>query len=167
MIKRETWALVIPISILPAIWCVAAMLTGVGPAAAAMISATLYVILVKSVADALKMSLSFVLGVVEAVISIMIVGALSAAIPMIAALPLTMIVMVALVIIIQTFIVKWTDLFSMLCGFAVSMTVLTMVDPSAMMGMAVQLAVAMLVGIWWIGFVGTRIMGAIMAGGKK
>jgi len=72
-----------------------------------------------------------------------------------------MIVMVALVIIVQSFIGKAADLFSWLCSFAVSMTVFSLTPPDQMMGMAVQLAVSMLVGIWWIGFVGVRIMGAL------
>jgi hypothetical protein len=159
MIKRETWALVVPIALLPAIWSVIAGFVGVTVPAVAMISATLYVILVKSIPDAVKMSVGFVLGVITAVISLMIIGALPIAPPV--AIPLVMIVMVALVIIIQSFIGKYADLFSWLCSFAVSMTVFSLTPTDKMMGMAVQLIVSMLVGIWWIGFVGVKIMGAI------
>ena len=159
MIKRETWALVVPISLLPAIWSVVASFAGISTAAVAMISATLYVIVVKTTADAVRMSVGFVLGVVTAVISLMIIGSLP--LNFVVALTLTMIVMVALVIIVQSFIGKIADLFSWLCGFAVAMTVFGLVPPEQMMSVAVQLAVSMLAGIWWIGFVGVRIMGAI------
>lgn len=165
MIKRETWAMVVPISLLPAIWSVVAGLVGITVPAVAMISATLFVIVVKTTKDAVMMSVGFVLGVISAVLSFMIIGSLP--LPIMVAVPIVMIVMVALVIIIQSFIPMVADLFSWLCGFAVAMTVMNLVPPEQMMGTAVQLIVSMLAGIWWIGFVGVRIIAALSKPAEK
>lgn len=151
--------MVVPISLLPAIWSVVAGFAGISTAAVAMISATLYVIVVKTTADAVRMSVGFVLGVVTAVLSLTIISMLP--LNFMVSLTVVMIVMVALVIIVQSFIPKIADLFSWLCGFAVAMTVFGIAAPEQMMTLAWQLVISMLAGIWWIGFVGVRIMAAI------
>ncbi|MCQ2557589.1 MAG: DUF1097 family protein [Oscillospiraceae bacterium] len=161
MNKKEIIAKIVSISGLPAIWCLAAILLGIGPAPAAMVSATMYVIYGKKAKPAI-MTVSIILSVIFAYCIVSLIGALTANASPAVVTPLVLFIGVGIIIVIQELLKKFTDLPTILGGFATGMLGLTMVSPDAMPKMGIELVIAMLVGLWWIGVLGDVVMGAMM-----
>lgn len=165
MIKKETWAMVIGISFVPAVWAVIANHIGVEIAATAMISACPYVLAGKTVKDSLSMTVGLLLGIVWTRITFLLMSSLTFNADIVTFVVL--VVMVALAIIISSFAPKAIHCVSWLCGFALGLTVLGLSDVSAYNIMSLKLALAMIVGDWCVGFLGSKIIGACMKAFNK
>lgn len=158
MIKKETWSMVIGISIIPAVWAVIANHIGVTIAAVSMISACPYVLAGKNAKDAVAMTLGLFLGIVWARLTFVLMGALTFNPDLVTFLVLAF--MVAILIIIDSFIPKIVDCVAWLCGFAIAITVLGSCTPDVLNTMSLHLVLAMAVGVWCVGYVGSLIIGA-------
>jgi len=150
--------MVIGISIIPAIWAVIANHIGVTIAAVSMISACPYVLAGKNAKDACSMTLGLLLGIVWARLTFILMGALTFNPDLVTFLVLVF--MVAILIVIDSFIPKYVDCIAWLCGFAIAITVLGPCTPDVINTMSLHLALAMVVGIWCVGYLGGIIIGA-------
>lgn len=166
MITRETWAKVASLSLLPAFWAVAAGLTDVKTAAVAMIAATIYVMGAKEPRDNLTMTIGFLLGVVFSYASVLLLTVLPFA-PLVSTC-IILIVVVALIVILQSLITNYANLFAWLCSYSVGMTLFGMFPQEEQLSIAVQLVVSMLVGVWFVGWLGGKLMAVLLQPhGKK
>lgn len=156
MITRETWAKVVSLSVLPAFWAAAAGLTNVRTAAVAMIAATIYVMGAKSFHDGLPMTVGFLLGIVFSLGSVLLIPVLPFS--NLISTCLVLLVVVAIIVILQSFLSKVSNLFAWLCSYSVGMTLFGLFPREELGSIALQLAISMLVGVWFIGWLGQKIM---------
>lgn len=149
----ETWTLALCIALFPPIWAVFAPFIQVTTGSVALICAGLYVAHGNSPKNAVKISVGFVLGDLWAILALRLMAAL----PVLqsAALFVTLFVMGGLAVLISGFVPKYIDTPSWLCGWAIGLTILSPLPQTEVLSLAWQIAVAMLVGVWYVGvFVG-------------
>ena len=161
MIKRETWATVVGISTIPALWAVLTNHISIHTGTTAMAAAAVYVLAAKSPKDGIRMTIGELLGIVWTMITLWLMKTLTFNADI--ATFLILFVMVAVIIIICSFLPKVIDLFGWLVGYALALTVLIPVAQAGgdTMSYCIQLAVSFLVGIWCVGCVGGMIIQAI------
>lgn len=160
MITRETWAKVVSLSVLPAFWAAAAGLTSVRTAAVAMIAATIYVMGAKGVRDGLTMTVGFLLGIVFSLGSVLLIPVLP--FPDTISTCLVLLVVVAIIVILQSLLSNISNLFAWLCSYSVGMTLFRLFPGEQSGSIALQLAVSMLAGVWFIGWLGQKIMAVLL-----
>lgn len=149
----EIWTLALCIALFPPIWAVCAPYIQVTTGSVALICAGLYVAHGNSAKNALKISIGFLLGDLWAIAALRLMAALPFS--QSAALFVTLFVMGGLAVLISGFIPKYIDTPSWLCGWAIGLTILSPVSQTEVLSLAWQIAVAMLVGVWYVGvFVG-------------
>ena len=151
MIKDARLALAISIGILPPIWAVVSGHLGIACGAVALICAGIYVSAGNKVELALPMSLGFLLSDLMAVGAIWLMENL----PFMADVNtfLTLAVLGFVAVLICTRLENVFFLPAVLSGWAVGLTVMGPMGFANLGSMPLQVAIAMLAGVWYAGFV--------------
>lgn len=156
MITRETWVKVVSLAVLPVFWVAAAGLTNVIAAPVAMIAATIYVMGAKTVRDGLTMTAGFLLGIIFSFGSILLIPVLPFS--DLISTCIVLLVVVSIIVILQSLLYKVSNLFAWLCSYSVGMTLFSLCPEERLESIALQLAVSMLVGVWFMGWLGQKVM---------
>ena len=141
--------LALGIALLPPIWAVLAPHFGVSTGAVALICAGLYVASGNNVRDGVRISLGFLGGDVWAVLALLVMKLL----PLNEELELfiTLFVMGALAVIISSAVPKIIYTPSWLCGWAIGLSLMAPVGIDSVGTLPIEIGVAMLVGVWYVG----------------
>ena len=147
--NRETLTLALLIALLPPLWAVLAPTLGVQTGAVALICAGVYVAAGNDRKKALPMSLGFLAGDAWAV----------AALRIMELLPfggngkrcVTLCLMGALAVLIASALPRVFFLPAWLCGWAIGLTVMGPMELKLLGTTPLQIAAAMLVGVWYVG----------------
>jgi hypothetical protein len=149
MFSKETKTLAICIAILPPLWAVLAPYLGVNTGAVALICAGLYVTNGNKLSDGLRITAGFLLGDLWALLAVKIMEIMNLN-PNVE-LFCTLCILGALAVLISSKLEKLIFLPAWLCGWAIGLTILTMVEPAKTLSYFIQIAVAMLAGVWYVG----------------
>ncbi|SEL00291.1 Protein of unknown function [Pseudobutyrivibrio ruminis] len=153
---KEKWinvlTLAFTVALLPPIWAVLSPYIGVTVGAVALICAGLFACLGNNIKKAIPVSLGFLLGDVWAFIALTIM-AHSTLNPNLT-LYLTLFVMGGLAVILGTIGEKAIFVPAWLAGWAIGLTIMGPMDIAAVGSMPLQIAAAMLAGVWYVGVVG-------------
>lgn len=147
--KKEILILSIGIALLPPLWAVLAPYIGISTGAVALICAGLYVTNGNKQEDGLKIMFGFWCGDLWAVLAILIMGYIDLN-PNIE-LFLTLSILGFFAVIIASLFEKIIFLPSWLCGWAIGLTIMTGGDIINLQQIFIQIAIAMAVGIWYVG----------------
>ena len=153
---KEKWinalTLAFTVALLPPIWAVLSPYIGVTVGAVALICAGLFACLGNNIKKAIPVSLGFLLGDAWAVIALTIMahGSLNPNLT----LYLTLFVMGGLAVILGTIGEKAIFVPAWLAGWAIGLTIMGTMDVAAVGSMPLQIAAAMLAGVWYVGVVG-------------
>lgn len=137
------------IALLPPLWAVLAPYIGISTGAVALICAGLYVTNGNKLKDGLKIMFGFWCGDLWAVLAIFIMEYLKWNQNL--ELFLTLSVLGFFAVIIASFFEKIIYLPSWLCGWAIGLTIMTAENIVNLQGISIQIAVAMAVGVWYVG----------------
>lgn len=153
--KKETGILAFCIALFPPIWAVFAPYIGVTTGAVALICAGLYVANGNKASDAVKISLGFLMGDIWAVLAIFIMKCL----PLNKDINLfaTLFVLGGLGVIISSLLSRWIFCPALLCGWAIGLTILAPVGYEKLGSLPIQIGTAMLVGVWYVGVIVSKI----------
>lgn len=153
---KEKWinalTLAFTVALLPPIWAVLSPYIGVTVGAVALICAGLFACLGNNIKKAIPVSLGFLLGDVWAVIALTIMAHSSLGPNF--TLYLTLFVMGGLAVILGTIGEKAIFVPAWLAGWAIGLTIMGPMDATAVGSMPLQIAAAMLAGVWYVGVVG-------------
>ena len=153
---RDKWinvfTLAFTVASLPPLWAVASTYVGVTVGAVALICAGLFAVLNNDIKMAVPVSIGFLCGDVWAVIATKVMGASTLG-PNITVY-CTLFVLGGLAVIIGSAFEKFIFVPAWLCGWAIGLTIMGPMNPSALGTMPFQIAAAMLAGVWYVGVVG-------------
>ena len=146
---KDTLTLAFGIALLPPIWAVISPYIGVTTGAVALICAGLYVTNGNKIGDAVKISISFLLGDLWAVVAL----ALMDWMPLNESLEtfIVLFVLGGLAVIIGALSPKLIFTPAWLCGWAIGLTIMVPGGFTQMGTLPVQIGVAMLAGVWYVG----------------
>lgn len=147
--KADTLALAFCIALLPPIWAVAAPYFNVTTGAVALICAGLCAANGDKSSDAVKISVGFLLGDFWAWLAVLIMD-VSPINPDLE-LFLTLFVMGGLAVILSSLAPKWIFCPAWLCGWAIGLTIMAPLGFSQTGSLPIQIGVAMLAGVWYVG----------------
>jgi len=147
--KKDTLILAFCIALFPPIWAVIAPYIGVTTGAVALICAGLYVANGNKTSDAVKISIGFLMGDLWAVFALFIMKYLPFNKDM--NLFATLFVLGGLGVIISSLLAKWIFCPSLLCGWAIGLTILAPVEYGKLKSLPIQIGAAMLAGVWYVG----------------
>ncbi len=147
--KAETLTLALCIALLPPIWAVAAPYLNVTTGAVALICAGLCAANGDKTADAVKISIGFLLGDFWAWLAVWVMDIMPWNPD--AELFGTLFVMGGLAVIFSSLAPKWIFCPAWLCGWAIGLTTMAPGGFSAVETLPLQIAAAMLVGVWYVG----------------
>lgn len=147
--KKEILILSIGIALLPPLWAVLAPYIGISTGAVALICAGLYVTNGNKQEDGLKIMFGFWCGDLWAVLAILIMEYINLNPNL--ELFLTLGVLGFLAVIIASLFEKIIFLPSWLCGWAIGLTIMTCENIINLQGISIQIAIAMAVGVWYVG----------------
>ena len=154
--KKEKWinnlTLAFTVAALPPIWAVCSTYIGVSVGAVALICAGLFALLGNDLKMAVPTSLGFLCGDIWAVIAVNVMARLGLG-PN-ATVYVTLFVMGGLAVIIGSALEKFILVPAWLAGWAIGLTIMGPMDVNALGTMPVQIGVAMLAGVWYVGVVG-------------
>lgn len=140
------------IGLFPPIWAVWSSMMSIETGAVALICAGLYVIN-ENRADATKITIGLFMGDLWAGIAIILQTHLM--FPESVNIFTTLCILGMLAVIFSSLVEKYISCPAWLCGWAVGLTVLGKIDLSgnmkSMVGMQIQIAIAMFVGVWYVG----------------
>lgn len=122
---------------------------GVSTGAVALICAGLYVANGNNIKNALKISLGFLCGDIWAVTALKLMDIMQFNED--AELYITLFVLGGLAVIIGSVLEKWIFVPSWLCGWAIGLTIMAPVGIDAIGSLPIQIGVAMLAGVWYVG----------------
>lgn len=163
--RREVFALALGIALLPPLWAVLAPFLGITTGAVALICAGVYVANGNRVKDGVRISVGFLLGDLWAVAVLALTEWLR--FNESAELFAVLFVLGAVAVLASSFVPKAVYLPSWLCGWAVGLTVMGAGGFSGMGTLPLQIAVSMLVGVWYVGY-GVDLFARCLGGrGKK
>lgn len=148
-ITIETLTLAFCIALFPPIWAVIAPHINVSTGAVALICAGLYVTNGNKSSDAVKISIAFLLGDLWAVFALKIMDIMNFNAD--TELFITLFILGGLAVLISACFPKWIFTLAWLCGWAVGLTILVPMGWGYLGSMPIQIAAAMLVGIWYVG----------------
>ena len=148
-ITIETLTLAFCIALFPPIWAVIAPNINVSTGAVALICAGLYVTNGNKRSDAVKISIGFLLGDFWAVFALKIMDIMNFNADM--ELFITLFILGGLAVLISACFPKWIFTPAWLCGWAVGLTILAPIGWGHLGSIPVQIAAAMLAGIWYVG----------------
>lgn len=147
--KWDVLTLAFCIALLPPIWAVLAPHFGVSTGAVALICAGLYAAKGNEAADAVRISVGFLLGDfwAWAALHVMDLMHLNPDLEVF----ITLFVMGGLAVLISGLAPKWIFCPAWLCGWAIGLTIMTPLGMEGMVGYPVQIGAAMLAGVWYVG----------------
>lgn len=145
----EVWMLALGIALFPPIWAVIAPHFGIQTGAVALICAGVYVTNGNKKSDAIKISIGFLLGDAWAVIALKIMDMMKWNPDM--ELFITLFVLGGLAVLISAMISQYIFCPAWLCGWAIGLTILSPIGLVDMKTIPFQIAIAMLVGVWYVG----------------
>lgn len=148
--KKEVLALATGIALLPPLWAVLSGHFGVTCGAVALICAGIYVTNGNKAEDGVKISLGFLLSDLMAVAAMWCMENLPFSADVNTFLTLAVIGFVA--VIFASAFEKWIFLPAVLCGWAIGLTVMGPLGTAGMGSLPIQIAVAMLAGVWYVGW---------------
>ena len=148
--KKEVLALATGIALLPPLWAVLSGHFGVTCGAVALICAGIYVTNGNKAEDGVKISLGFLLSDLMAVAAMWCMENLPFSADVNTFLTLAVIGFVAVVF--ASAFEKWIFLPAVLCGWAIGLTVMGPLGTAGMGSLPIQIAVAMLAGVWYVGW---------------
>lgn len=147
--NRETLTLALLIALLPPLWAVLAPTLGVQTGAVALICAGVYVSAGNDRKKAVPMSLGFLAGDAWAVLALWVMSVLPFGGN--GNLFVTLCLMGALAVLIASALPRVFFLPAWLCGWAIGLTVLAPMGLGNLGTTPLQIAAAMLVGVWYVG----------------
>lgn len=147
--NRETLTLALLIALLPPLWAVLAPTLGVQTGAVALICAGVYVSAGNDRKKAVPMSLGFLAGDAWAVLALWVMSVLPFGGN--GNLFVTLCLMGALAVLIASALPRVFFLPAWLCGWAIGLTVLAPLGLGNLGTTPLQIAAAMLVGVWYVG----------------
>ena len=147
--KAQTLTLAFCIELLPPIWAVAAPYLNVTTGAVALSCAGLCAANGDKASDAGRISAGFLLGDAWACLALWIMDRL----PLGADLNLfcTLFVLGGLAVLLSALVPRFIFCPAWLCGWAIGLTILSPVGFAEMGSLPIQIGVAMLVGVWYVG----------------
>lgn len=148
--KKEVLALATGIALLPPLWAVLSGHAGITCGAVALICAGIYVTNGNKAEDGVKISLGFLLSDLMAVAAMWCMENLPFSADVNTFLTLAVIGFVA--VIFASAFEKWVFLPAVLCGWAIGLTVMGPLGTAGMGSLPIQIAVAMLAGVWYVGW---------------
>lgn len=148
-LNRETLTLALCIALLPPLWAVLAPMIGVQTGAVALICAGVYVSAGNDRQKAVPMSLGFLAGDLWAVLALWVMAKLNWNENL--ELFLTLCVMGGAAVLIASALPKVFFCPAWLCGWAIGLTILAPMGLEQAGSTPVQIAVAMLAGVWYVG----------------
>ncbi|MBQ3266792.1 MAG: DUF1097 domain-containing protein [Atopobiaceae bacterium] len=148
--KKEVLALATGIALLPPLWAVLSGHAGITCGAVALICAGIYVTNGNKAEDGVKISLGFLLSDLMAVAAMWCMENLPFSADVNTFLTLAVIGFVA--VIFASAFEKWIFLPAVLCGWAIGLTVMGPLGTAGMGSLPIQIAVAMLAGVWYVGW---------------
>lgn len=137
------------VALLPPIWAVLAPHLNIKTGAVALICASLYVAKGNKREDAWKITIGFLCGDIWAVIALEIMEAVNGQADV--EVFVTLFVLGGAAVIISGIWSRWIYTASWLCGWAIGLTILSEISPAEVLLYAMQIAVAMLAGVWYVG----------------
>jgi hypothetical protein len=153
---KEKWinvfTLAFTVAFLPPFWAVASTYVGVTVGAVALICAGLFAVLGNDIKMALPVSIGFLCGDVWAVIAAKVMAASTLGPNL--TVYLTLFVLGGCAVIIGSVFEKIIFVPAWLCGWAIGLTIMGPMDSTALGNMPLQIGVAMLAGVWYVGVVG-------------
>ena len=156
MNKKDKWVDILTLSLtiaaLPPIWAVASNYIGVTVGAVALICAGLYVAAGNTIKKAVPITIGFLCGDLWSYVAVNIM-ARSSLNPDVT-LYCTLFVLGGLAVIIGSALEKWIFVPAWLCGWAIGLTIIGPMDVNALGTMPLQIGVAMVAGVWYVGVVG-------------
>lgn len=158
--KKETWSLAFCIALLPPIWAVFAPYIHVTTGAVALICAGVYVANGNKTADAVKISVGFLLGDFWAVGALTVMERMKWNPDL--ELFVTLFVFGGLAVLISSAVPKWIYCPSWLCGWAIGLTIMSPLGYENIGSYPIQIAVAMLAGVWYVGVLLDKVQKKIM-----
>ncbi|MDD5804247.1 MAG: DUF1097 domain-containing protein [Clostridia bacterium] len=148
-LNADTWTLALGIALFPPLWAVIAPYLKVSTGAVALICAGLYVTNGNKRKDAVKISVGFLLGDFWAVAALKVMDTLKLNEDL--ELFGTLFVLGGLAVIISALVPKYIFCPAWLCGWAIGLTILAPGGWENVGTVPVQIGMAMLVGIWYVG----------------
>lgn len=162
--KKEVLALALGIGLLPPLWAVLSGHAGVTCGAVALICAGIYVTNGNKAKDGVKIMLGFLLSDLMAVVALWMMENLPFSADLNTFLTLAIIGFVAVVGV--SFVEKWVFLPAVLCGWAIGLTVMGPVGFANIGTLPIQIAVAMIAGVWYVGWGVDAFCKLILKGNK-
>lgn len=162
--KKEVLALATGIALLPPLWAVLSGHFGVTCGAVALICAGIYVTNGNKAEDGVKISLGFLLSDLMAVAAMWCMENLPFGADLNTFITLAVIGFVAVVF--ASAFEKWIFLPAVLCGWAIGLTVMGPLGTAGMGTLPIQIAVAMLAGVWYVGWGVDAFCKLLLKGGK-
>ncbi len=147
--RSELFSLAFCVALLPPIWAVLAPHINVETGAVALICAGLYAARGNKREEAVKITIGFLLGDLWAVLALKFINIVHW--QQDAELFLTLFIMGGLAVLISGIFNKWIFTPSWLCGWAIGLTVLNKVGMDEIILYVCQIAVSMVVGVWYVG----------------
>lgn len=147
--KKDILILSIGIALLPPLWAVLAPYIGISTGAVALICAGLYVTNGNKQKDGLKIMFGFWCGDLWAVLTILIMGYIN--LNQNLELFLTLSILGFFAVVIASLFEKIIFLPSWLCGWAIGLTIIAGENLINLQGISIQIAIAMAVGVWYVG----------------
>ena len=150
MKKKDILVLAFGVAAFPPIWAVLAGKIGVAIAPVALVVAAIYVAANGNTALGIRQSLSYALSVVWTLIALKMVGGLP--FPQPVNLYITLFIMGGLAVLIAGFLPQIFDLAALLGGWAIGLTIFTTIGDPGSLALPIQLLIAELVGVWYVGW---------------
>ena len=154
VMNRKVISMALSIALLPPVWAVLSGHAGIRFGATALICASVYASAPSAPWRARSVSIGFLLGDLWAVLTL----ALTSHLPLHpdASLYLTLFIMGGLAVLLSGFCPKYISTPAWLGGLAIGLTILTLTErtPADRLPLPVQIAIAMLAGIWYVGVIG-------------
>ena len=149
--KRDTntWTLALCIALLPPLWAVAAPYMGVSTGAVALICAGLHSAESGRNSTPLSLSFGFLLGDLWAVVALYAMEWMKGNPDV--TLFVTLFVLGGLAVLLSALAPRWIFCPAWLCGWAIGLTILSPVGVADMGSLPMQIGVAMLVGVRYVG----------------
>lgn len=152
-ICRKDWenilTLALGIALLPAVWAVVSKYIGITTGSVALICAAVYVTNGNKLQDGIRISIGFICGDIWACCALKIMDIMRFNPDV--ELFITLFILGGLAVIIASVCKRWIYLPAWLCGWAVGLTIMAPVGIGKLGSLPVQIAAAMLAGVWYVG----------------
>lgn len=163
--RKEALSLAFCIALFPPIWAVAAPYLNVNTGAVALICAGVYVANGNRLQDALKISAGFLLGDFWAWLALKLMD--MARFNEDLELFVTLFVLGGLAVLISSAVPKAIYCPSWLCGWAIGLTIMAPMGYNNIGTYPLQIAVSMLMGVWYVGALLDKIQRKIVQFGER